>query len=77
MTMTQEGEPTVMHHTQNVLKEMDVAITRNQSEITQSVQALRESAEYLNQFSRMISEDPSVLLRGTKPVNIPDRSLEN
>ncbi len=66
----------IMYHTQNVLKQMDVAITRNQSEITQSVQALRESSEYLNQFSRMISEDPSILLRGAKPVNIPDHSLE-
>ncbi len=66
----------VLQHTSNVLTEMDMAIARNQSDISQSINALRESTEYLNQFSRMISEDPSILIRGTSIRNAPDKSLE-
>ncbi len=67
---------TILQHTSNVLAEMDMAIARNQSDISQSINSLRESTEYLNQFSRMISEDPSILIRGTSIKNAPDKSLE-
>lgn len=66
----------VLYHTKTVLEEMDIAIARNQSDISSSISSLRESTEYLNQFSRMIAEDPSVLVRGTHVKNAPDKSLE-
>lgn len=66
----------VLHHTKTVLQEMDIAIARNQSDISQSIRSLHETTEYLNQFSRLIAEDPSVLVRGTNVKNAPDKSLE-
>ena len=37
---------------------------------------LKETTDYLNQFSRLISEDPSVLVRGAEPKGAPDFDLE-
>jgi len=36
----------------------------------------QETMDNLNTFSRLISEDPSILLRGGKPKDIPDYQLE-
>jgi phospholipid/cholesterol/gamma-HCH transport system substrate-binding protein len=63
-------------HTNRVLKEVDIALSKSQSDLIVSVAAMKESAEYLNQFSRMITEDPSLLVRGTRPKNAPDFQLE-
>lgn len=62
-------------HTSLVLQEVDATLSKNRSDFGYSIQSLRESVEYLNQFSRMITEDPSVLVRGTVPENAPDYNL--
>jgi len=62
--------------TNSVLKEVDITLAKSRSDFGYSVEALRESAEYLNQFARMLTEDPSILIRGTKPKNAPDFNLE-
>ena len=62
-------------HTSLVLQEMDATLSKNRSDLGQSIQSMKESIEYLNQFSRMITEDPSVLVRGTEPRNAPDSKL--
>lgn len=63
-------------HTNRVLKEVDIALSKSGSDLVISVEAMKESAEYLNQFSRMITEDPSLLVRGTRPKDAPDFQLE-
>ncbi|NQT23783.1 MCE family protein [candidate division KSB1 bacterium] len=65
-----------LYHTGQVLKEIDATIAKNRSDFGYSIQAVKESVEYLNQFSRMITEDPSILVRGTEPKNAPDFNLE-
>jgi len=67
---------TTLYHTGQVLKEIDATIAKNRSDVGYSVQAIKESVEYLNQFSRMITEDPSILVRGAEPKNAPDFNLE-
>lgn len=62
-------------HTSLVLQEVDATLSKNRSDFGYSIQSLRESVEYLNQFSRMITEDPSVLVRGAKPKDAPDHKL--
>lgn len=66
----------VMKHTNRVLKEIDISLTKSRTEMQYSLVNLKESIEYLNQFSRMISENPSVLIRGTSPKTTPDIKLE-
>jgi phospholipid/cholesterol/gamma-HCH transport system substrate-binding protein len=63
-------------HTNNILKEVDATLSKSRTDLGFSVQALKESAENLNQFTRMLAEDPSILVRGTKPQNAPDFKLE-
>ncbi|MBN2417241.1 MCE family protein [bacterium] len=65
-----------LKHTSSVLKEVDISIMESRAELGMTVESLKESVEYLNQFVRMISEDPSVLVRGTKPIGAPDHRLE-
>lgn len=67
---------TTLYHTGQVLKEIDATIAKNRSDVGYSVQAIKESVEYLNQFSRMITEDPSILVRGAEPKDAPDFNLE-
>ena len=59
-----------------VVKGLDIALVKSQSDLIIAIEAMKESAEYLNQFSRMITEDPSLLVRGTSPKNAPDSHLE-
>ena len=63
-------------HMNHVLKNVDSGLAQNRSDVITSIESMKESIEYLNEFSRMISEDPSVLVRGTKPANAPDFELE-
>jgi phospholipid/cholesterol/gamma-HCH transport system substrate-binding protein len=67
----------VLEHTNNVLADVEVIFSENRTDLSLSIESLRESAEYLAQFSRMISEDPSVLMRGARPKNAPDDLLES
>ena len=65
-----------LQQTNSMLLEIDAAMMKSRGDVGYSVEAMKESMEYLNQFSRMISEDPSILLRGVRPGNIPDFELE-
>ncbi len=62
--------------TNDMLNQMDANVSKTWVDFSASVEQIRESSEYLNQFSRMITEDPSLLIRGTKPKNVPDENLE-
>lgn len=67
---------TALEHTNNMLREVEITFSKSRTDLSYSIAALRESAEYLNQFSRMITEDPSILVRGVQPKNAPDFKLE-
>jgi len=45
------------------------------SDFVRSLKTLQQTADYLNEFSRLISEDPSVLVRGARPGDTPDDQL--
>jgi len=62
--------------TNKMLLQMDANLSKTWLDFSTSMESIRESTEYLNQFSRMITEDPSLLVRGTKPKNVPDENLE-
>jgi ABC-type transporter Mla subunit MlaD len=66
-----------LEHTNNVLADAEVIFSENRTDLSLSIESLRESAEHLARFSRLISEDPSVLLRGATPEHAPDDLLEN
>lgn len=65
-----------LRRTSRVLAEIDAAVAQNRSDVGYSVQAIKETVDYLNLFSRRIAEDPSILVRGAEPKNPPDFRLE-
>ena len=65
-----------LESTTNMLRDVERTFTKSNTDLVYSIESMKESAEYFNQFARMISEDPSVLIRGTKPKNAPDYKLE-
>ncbi|MFO7891556.1 MAG: MlaD family protein [bacterium] len=75
VTMINELNRTLNYSTK-VLKEVDVSIMKTRSELGTTVETLKESVIYLNQIVRMISEDPSVLVRGVRPETTADERLE-
>jgi phospholipid/cholesterol/gamma-HCH transport system substrate-binding protein len=66
-----------LERTNDVLADVEMIFSENRTDLSLSIESLRESAEHLAQFSRLISEDPSVLMRGVSPRNAPDDLLEN
>ncbi len=75
VTLVDELNRTLSYSTK-VLKEVDVSIMKTRSELGTTVETLKESVEYLNQIARIISEDPSVLVRGVRPEATADKKLE-
>lgn len=45
---------------------LDLTLLKGRHDLLVSLEILRESLDSFNEFSRMISEDPSILLRGTR-----------
>jgi phospholipid/cholesterol/gamma-HCH transport system substrate-binding protein len=67
---------TTLDQTNNILKDVEISFARSRTDLVYTIERLTETADYLNQFSRLISEDPSVLIRGAEPKNAPDFQLE-
>ena len=67
---------TALEHTNNLLRDVEIIFSKSRTDLYFSIESMRESADYLAQFSRTISEDPSVLIRGARPQNAPDDLLE-
>jgi phospholipid/cholesterol/gamma-HCH transport system substrate-binding protein len=65
-----------LDRTNTMLKQLEKRYAESQDDITETLEAARETLDNLNQFSRLISEDPSILVRGGKPKNAPDSQLE-
>lgn len=62
--------------TNQMLILIDNGLERGGQDFVSSMQRLRLTTEYLEEFSRTLQEDPSVLLRGAKVKNPPDKDLD-
>lgn len=67
---------TTLEQTNNMLKDVEISFSKSRTDLVYTIERLKETSDYLNQFSRLISEDPSVLVRGAEPKNPPDYDLE-
>jgi len=68
---------TTLEQTNSMLRDVEISFSKSRTDLVYTIERLKESVDYLNQFSRMISENPSVLIRGVEPKNPPDFNLEN
>lgn len=66
----------VIAQTNDILNQMDHDLSQGSETFNESMRKLRSSLEHINEASRQISEDPSILIRGTEPEEIPDKMLE-
>lgn len=66
----------VAERTNRLLILMDHGIERGGVDWVESMRKLKIASGYLEEFSRILQEDPSVLIRGTKIKNAPDKELE-
>jgi phospholipid/cholesterol/gamma-HCH transport system substrate-binding protein len=62
-------------HTQNLLADMEIDFEASSSRLNNNLDLLQYTLENLNDATRKISTDPSVLIRGQNHRNAPDRNL--
>jgi hypothetical protein len=43
---------------------IDLTVVEGREELLRSITLLKETLQYLNEFARLISEDPSLIIRG-------------
>lgn len=65
-----------LEQTNHMLKDVEISFATSRVDLVYTIEQLKETSDYLNQFSRLISEDPSILVRGAEPQNAPDFDLE-
>ncbi len=61
--------------TQALLIKIDTDIDRGSQDLSENLILLKHTLENLNETSRRISNDPSILIRGQRAKDIPDRRL--
>ncbi|MGB3221662.1 MAG: MlaD family protein [Desulforhopalus sp.] len=66
----------VVDHTQQMLKKVEELIDQNSSDMLESQRLLRLTLRNLNEASRKIKDNPSVLIRRSETENLPDRRLQ-
>lgn len=59
-----------------LLNSVDDDLESGSQDFFTSIKRLKSTLEYLDETSRMINEDPSILLRGTTYKDIPDDNLD-
>lgn len=67
---------TTLERSNRMIRDLETSFTKSRADILSTIESLKETSDYLNQFTRMLSEDPSVLVRGSKPKDAPDDKLE-
>lgn len=65
-----------VQRTNNLLRHIDHDVERSSEDVWNSVRSLRSTMKYLEETTRLINEDPSVLIRGTDLEDIPDEELD-
>jgi len=61
-----------IEQTNKTFTHLDLTILKSRHDILSSTEILRESLEYFNEFTRLISENPSLLLRSTHQEEIQE-----
>lgn len=51
---------------QSTIQDIDITVLNSRQDVWDTIDSLKETIEYLNEFSRMISEDPTLLLRARR-----------
>jgi phospholipid/cholesterol/gamma-HCH transport system substrate-binding protein len=67
----------VADQTQKLMLRVERDIRQSSEDLTESQRLIRLTLENLNEASRKISSDPSVLIRGVRKKDIPDEQLTN
>jgi phospholipid/cholesterol/gamma-HCH transport system substrate-binding protein len=67
----------VSDQTSKLLYSLDENIDKNSQELSESIRLLRITLVNLEELSYKINSDPSILVRGSKDVNVPDKRLKN
>jgi phospholipid/cholesterol/gamma-HCH transport system substrate-binding protein len=67
----------VADQTQKLILRVERDIRQSSEDLTESQRLIRLTLENLNEASRKISSDPSVLIRGVRKKDIPDEQLTN
>ena len=67
----------VTDQTRQLLSRLDENLESNSQELAESIKLLRLTLSNLEETSNKINTDPSLLIRGSKDINIPDRRLKN
>jgi AraC family transcriptional regulator len=62
-----------IEQTNRTFTHLDLTILKSRHDILSSAEILRESLEYFNEFTRLISENPSLLLRSSPQAEIKER----
>ncbi|UCE08383.1 MAG: hypothetical protein JSW07_10335, partial [bacterium] len=57
---------TAVDQTNKTFTHLDLTLLKSRHDILSSTEILRESLEYFNEFTRLISENPSLLLRSSQ-----------
>lgn len=64
-----------LSQTNNMLHDVEISFAKSRTDLVYTIDRLKESVDYLNQFSRLVSEDPSILIRGAEPKKAADHKL--
>lgn len=62
-----------VEQTNRTFTHLDLTLLKSRHDILSSTEILRESLEYFNEFTRLISENPSLLLRSSPQQEIEER----
>lgn len=62
-----------VEQTNKTFTHLDLTLLKSRHDIISSTEIFRESLEYFNEFTRLISENPSLLLRSQQQEEIPER----
>lgn len=66
----------VVENTNRILITLDNDLNRGSKDFLVSLQKLKSTLDHLNEVSRIINEDPSVLIHGAQMDDIPDDDLD-
>ena len=67
----------IAKQTQRVLVNIDSDLNHSSDDLKKNLQLLKYTLENLNEISRKVNSNPSILLRGSKQNDIPDKKLKN
>ncbi len=66
----------VVERTNKLLISLDRDMDRGSRDFLVSLQKLKSALDHINEASRLVNEDPSVLIRGAEVDDIPDEDLD-